>query len=345
MQRIAILLFVPLLVLACEKKEPDFGDEASADTAVGMDATPPGPDSTAAPPPRDAAMVLPDRGAPPPDRGFVELDSRPPILDAAPLEPDFALDILDAAAMAVPDTQTFEPFPGQDAANGPMDAASAEADAAPPAPDAEAPELDAAPPVPDAAPPAPDAAPPEPDAAPAPHPVLDGPAPAFEVLEDDEIDALCRDRAAQVTNFQWIAEQIGTDVFTLEEGYCAYLVARAAIDALDPQEDCELRLPACVETMRDIFEADDFVYAECRASMRAGRTAGCRSSADRYLQCLVDSYPLRISFGFTPNELARLSLLRCADLVEDLDNFHPRRERPDSCRVLRNLCLPAAPMP
>jgi hypothetical protein len=191
----------------------------------------------------------------------------------------------------------------------------------------------------------PDAAPPEPDAAPGRHPVLDGPVPPFDTLAADEIEALCADQVAQIADLTWVAQQIGTDAFTLEEAHCAYLVGRTAANANHPVDDCEERLPACVETVREIFEGGDFLQADCTGALAAGRAAGCQSSASLYLDCLRDGYPQRVSFGFTANQLARLSLMDCEEIVASVQNFLPRMNPPLSCTLLRRRCAAAAPPP
>ena len=163
--------------------------------------------------------------------------------------------------------------------------------------------------------------------------------PSFVEATDQEIEAFCFKTVSQVTDLDWLGEQIGIQGEFVRKAWCHGLVAQTLLDVeTDALSVCEMRVTDCLNTSTIVFSVQQEALDECAERIRAGRDAQCMNSISDYKTCLEDSYPLGFTLGLGRESLQTLADASCVELLTDPLPMESETPVPASCIALQSAC-------
>ena len=163
--------------------------------------------------------------------------------------------------------------------------------------------------------------------------------PAFADVTDEQIEQFCFKTISQVTDLDWLGEQIGIQGEFVPKAWCHGLVAQSLADVqMDAVSICEMRITDCLNTSTTVFSIQQMTLNECADRIRAGREAQCMNSISDFKSCLEDSYPQGFTLGLTREALQTLADASCVDLLTEPPPMGSETPVPPSCIALERAC-------
>jgi hypothetical protein len=165
-------------------------------------------------------------------------------------------------------------------------------------------------------------------------------APSFAEATDDEISSFCQKTLTQVTDLDWLGEQLGVQGSVLRTAWCHGLVApNLAQVEIDRLAVCEQRITDCLRTSETVFSVQADALADCERILGEARTAACAQPVTDFRDCLAEAYPTGFSLGLTREQLQALADASCEELINTpLPRGADVTGPADRCVELENAC-------